>query len=149
MRNFTYFEDSPVEATPIPPTFEGLWIHYPTTPQASSRNFRFGKNARSYEFDIESSEMTFAGREFNVVEFGEHREDSFDCKVLIPHGPAYNEERDILRSFASSRATVVVRDNRGHVVFGAISSLSESHVHEGSDFTFTVNRVHREIWEII
>lgn len=146
---FTYFQDSSAASTTTAPTFKGLWVHYPENAQATSTNFLYGKNARSYEMEVENTEMRFAGREFRVIEFGEHRDDVFDCSVLIPHGPDYYAERDELRSFAMSRSTVVVRDNRGHVIFGSITGLSESHEDEGSVFTFEVLRVHREIWEII
>lgn len=147
-RTFTYFQDSDSVSSDTV-TFKGLWVHYPENAQASSHNFLYGKNARSYDIELENSEMEFAGREFRVVEFGEHRTDDFDCEVVIPHGSDYNEERDALRDFATSRTTVVVRDNRGHVVFGVISDLSESHEDEGSGFSFTVLRVHREVWEIL
>lgn len=146
---FTYFQDSTAVTTPTPPTFKGLWLHYPSNAQATSTNFLYGKNERSHETELENTELKFAGREFRVVEFGEHRDDSFSCGVKIPHGPNYYAERDALRLFANSRTTVVARDNRGHVVFGAITGLSESHDDDGSMFTFEVLRVHREIWEII
>lgn len=149
MRDFTYFQESEPVSTSEAPTFKGLWIHYPDNPQASSHNFLYGKNSRSYAFELENQELQFAGREFGVVEFGEHREDSFDCDVLIPHGGDYYEERDVLRKFAESRTTVVARDNRGHVVFGVIGSLSETYEDEGSGFGFEVVRVHQDVWEII
>lgn len=148
-RTFTYFQDSAAASTSTAPTFKGLWIHYPENAQATSTNFLYGKNARSYEMELENTELRFAGREFRVVEFGEHRDDSFSCTVKIPHGPSYYSERDDLREFAASRSTVVVRDNRGHVVFGVIAGLAESYEDDGSDFTFEVLRVHRETWEII
>lgn len=129
--------------------FKGLWIHFPESAQASSHNFLYGKNARSYGIELESTDLLFAGREFGVVEFGEHRTDSFDCDVKIPHGPDYYDERDHLRRFANSRTTVTVRDNRGHVIFGVITGCEEAHQDDGSDFSFSVQRVHRETWEII
>lgn len=124
--------------------FTGLWLHFPEDPQASSSNFIYGRDLRSYNINVGGRQLVLAGRKFQVTEFGEHQADQFDVSVIIPHGPSYDAERNLLRSFATSKRTVVARDNRGTVVFGAISDLSEDHQSEGSSFSFEVNRVHRE-----
>lgn len=124
--------------------FQGLWIHFPEQPQETTRNFLYGRDVRSYSTDVGGKQMVLAGRKFQVTEFGEHQTDAFKVTVIIPHGPNYESDRIQLRQFAESKRTLVVRDNRGVVVFGSISSIEESHVSEGSSFGFDVNRVHRE-----
>lgn len=124
--------------------FTGLWLHFPEDPAGTSSNFIYGRDLRSYSIDVGGKQIVLAGREFMITEFGEHRADEFEVQVIIPHGPNYDTERQLIRSFAASKRTVVARDNRGTVVFGSISNLSEDHQSEGSSFGFQVNRVHRE-----
>jgi len=127
--------------------FTGLWLHFPEDPQGTSTNFIYGRDLRSYSIDVGGKQLVLAGRKFQVTEFGEHQTDKFEVTVIIPHGPNYDSERRALRSFVTSKRTVVARDNRGTVVFGSISNLSEEHQSEGSSFGFEVNRIHREeIW---
>lgn len=126
----------------------GLWIHDPDSPQSTSTNFLYGKNSRGYDVSLSGGTLVLAGREFGVTNFGEHREDTFSVTVKIPHGPDYNEQRELLRSLVLSRKTMVFRDNRSVVVFGTCGSLSEGYESDGSDFSFEVNRVHKEIFEV-
>lgn len=147
MQELSGYCDSPVEpADPV--VLVGVWIHDPDAPQETSSNFVYGKDSRSYDIEVESNTIQLAGREFGVTNFGERREDSFSVDVLIPHGPSYNEDRDLLRELILARKTMVFRDNRGVVVFGTTDSLSESYESEGSGFSFEVTRVHKEIFEV-
>lgn len=139
----TSFSDSiPVYSDPA--LFAGLWLHYPDDPQGSSTQFLIGRDLRSYNINVGGRQMTLAGREFPVSEFGEHRNDQFSVQVIIPHGPTYYSDREALREFSVSKRTVVARDNRGVVIFGTIGELDEDHRSEGSGFSFDVTRVHRE-----
>jgi hypothetical protein len=140
--NLTTFTESSVVSAPVA-EFQGLWIHDPDNAQLSSHQFLYGRDLRSYSMEFGGTDMVFAGRKFKVVEFGEHQEDVFSCGVKIPHGPDYYTERRELREFAAMKETLCVRDNRGHVIFGAIKSLSEEHASDGSDFSFEVERVNR------
>lgn len=140
---FTSFSDS-VPAFSDTVQFRGLWMHFPDNPRESSVNFLYGKDLRSYEIDVGGSQLVLAGRKFPVSEFGEHQKDLFKVQVVIPHGPEYEDHRQALREFATSKQTLVARDNRGVVLHGSMSSLSEDHQKEGSAFSFDVKRVHRE-----
>ena len=137
------FTDS-VTVTSDPARFAGLWLHFPEDPEGSSTNFLHGRDMRSYGIDVGGKQLVLAGRKFPITEYGEHQSDEFEVSVVVPHGPNYDFERQDLRDFAESKRTVVARDNRGVVVFGAISALAEDYASEGSTFSFRVTRVHRE-----
>jgi hypothetical protein len=128
--------------------FSGLWLHFPEDPQATTTNFLYGRDVRSYDINVGGKQLVLAGRKFGVTEFGEHQEDAFKVTVIVPHGPEYESQRIELREFASSKRTVVARDNRGVVMHGSISSLTENHESQGSSFSFDVNRVHREEYRV-
>lgn len=147
MTDISYNESEPVSGGPA--LFDGVWIHLPGNEQLTSHNFLYGRDARSYSMEVPSTAMDFAGRTFQVVEFGEHQSDEFNVSLMIPHGPDYYSERDALREFLTLKSVVVVRDNRGHVIFGTIGSLDEDHESEGSVFAFSVVRVHQEVTEIL
>lgn len=142
-RDLETFSDSVVVSSD-PARFAGLWIHFPEDPEGSSTNFLHGRDMRSYGIDVGGKQLVLAGRRFPVTEYGEHQSDQFEVTVVVPHGPNYDFERQNLRDFAESKKTVVARDNRGVVVFGTISGLSEDYVSQGSTFNFNVARVHRE-----
>lgn len=147
MKELEWFNDSEVTlASPV--RLVGLWIHDPDNASQSSTQFMYGKDSRSYNIDIGGSTMVFAGREFPVTEFGEHRNDTFSVDVIIPHGPEYHSDREMLRNMVITRKTMCFRDNRGVVVYGTVGSLGEDHESHGSSFSFEVTRVHREIFEV-
>lgn len=147
MQALENFNDSEVVVA-VPVRLVGLWIHDPIDPNQTSTQFMYGKDARGYSIDIGGSTMLFAGREFPVTEFGEHRNDTYSVKVMIPHGPEYHSDREMLRDMVLTRRTMCFRDNRGVVVYGTVGSLDEDHASAGSDFSFEVTRVHREIFEV-
>lgn len=147
MIELEHFNDSDVVVAE-PVHLVGLWIHDPINPNQTSTQFKYGKDSRSYSIDIGGSSMFFAGREFPVTEFGEHRNDSYSVSVTIPHGPQYHAERELLRNTVLTRRTMCFRDNRGVVVYGTVGDLGEDHESHGSDFSFEVTRVHREIFEV-
>lgn len=147
MKELEHYNDSEVVlADPV--RLEGLWIHDPINPSQTSVQFRYGKDSRGYSIDVGGSTHFFAGREFPVSEFGEHRSDSYSVKVVIPHGPTYHADREALRNTVLTRRTMCFRDNRGVVVYGTVGSLGEDHESHGSVFSFDVTRVHREVFEV-
>lgn len=148
MTDFSTFSDSSPATADDELSLEALWIHDPSDAQNTIKQFRFGRDTRSFEIDVGGKEQVFAGRRFPVVDYGEHQKNSFSIGVQILNGPDYNDDRQTLRDFVESKKTLVFRDNRGHAVFGTVSSLSEDHDSWGSSFKFTVIRVHREITEI-
>lgn len=147
MEELQWLNDSEVVVSD-PVRLVGLWVHDPDDDHQTSTQFLYGRDTRSYGIELTSEHKKFAGREFGVTEFGEHRDDSFSVGVVIPHGPNYNEERALLRERVLSHKTMCFRDNRGVVIFGTVGSLEEDQVSHGSDFSFEVARVHREVFEV-
>lgn len=147
MQELQWFNDSEVVVS-APVRLVGLWVHDPDNADQTSTNFLYGKDARSVAIELSSEMTSFAGREFGVTEFGEHRNDSLSVSVTIPHGPDYNSEREQLRFLVLGRRTMCYRDNRGVVMFGTVGSLGEDQESHGSVFGFEVNRVHRETFEV-
>lgn len=141
------FNDSAIYV-PDPVYLVGLWLHDPDDPSGTSVNYRFGRDLRSYSADVGGTQLLFAGREFGVTEFGEHRNDVFSIGLVIPHGDTYNEERRVLEELVLSRKTIVARDNRGVVIYGTVGDLPEEHESHGSSYSFEVTRVHRETFEV-
>jgi hypothetical protein len=131
-----------------PVNLVGLWVHDPDNAEQTSTNFLYGKDARSVSIELNNERLVFAGREFGITEFGEHRDDTFAVSVTIPHGPSYNEDRETLRYLVLGRKTMCYRDNRGVVMFGTVGTLGEDQESHGSVFSFEVNRVHREVFEV-
>lgn len=147
MEELQWLNDSEVVVSD-PVRLVGLWVHDPDNADQTSTQFMYGRDTRGYDIALTSEYMNFAGREFGVTEFGEHRNDGFSVGVVIPHGPDYNRDRAKLKEMVLCRKTMCYRDNRGVVIFGTASGLSEEQVSHGSDFSFEVIRVHQEIFEV-
>lgn len=126
----------------------GLWIHDPINPSQTSTQFMYGKDSRGYDIDVGGSTRHFAGRVFPVTDFGEHQSDTFSVATMVPHGPEYHTEREMLRNLVLTKRTMCFRDNRGVVIYGTVGSLGEEYASDGSEFSFDVTRVHREIFEV-
>jgi len=123
---------------------EGVWIHDPDSAQDTVKNYRFGKDAKNSSIDIIGAKHVFAGRRFPVFEYGEHQEDKVSVSIIVDHGPDYMQQLQELRDFAELKKTIVYRDNRGRMFYGAISGFSDSDKSYGSDVSFEVQRVDRE-----
>lgn len=147
MEELQWLNDSEIVVSD-PVRLVGLWVHDPDNADQTSTQFMYGKDARGYDIELTSEHMQFAGREFGVTEFGEHRNDSFSVSVTVPHGPTYNSDRATLREMVLARKTMCYRDNRGVVIFGTASGLGEAQESHGSVFDFEVTRVHQEIFEV-
>lgn len=147
MDDLLNYNDSDV-VVPDPVYLIGLWLHDPDDPTGTSLNYQIGRDMRSYSAEVGGAQLVFAGREFPVTDFGEHRSDTFSIGLIIPNGDTYNEERRLLSELVLSRKTIVARDNRGVVIYGTVGDLPEEHESQGSSYSFEVTRVHRETFEV-
>lgn len=139
MSRYTFFSDSDPAATQL--ELEGVWLHLPSNPAATVRQYRFGKAARSSSIEIGGTVMVFAGRRWPVTEYGEHQEDEYSINVQIPNGETYRADLDGLRQFAEAKTAMVLRDNRGRAAHGTMAGYSEDDQEWGSEVSFTFHRV--------
>lgn len=140
---FDFFTDSEAnEGGPV--ALEGAWIHDPADAEGTVRQYRYGRDARSTSIDIGGTSMKFAGRTFPVVDYGEHQDNTYEVKIVVPHGPSYRTDLEALKAFAQSKTTLMFRDNRGRAMHGTMSGYSEADQSLGTEITFEMTRVHRE-----
>lgn len=66
-----------------------------------------------------SALMQFSGREYPIVEYGEHSTLNFDLNFLIMD----ESELDLLREFANNREILLFRDRKGRKEFVSISDI--------------------------
>lgn len=119
----------------------GVWLHDPLDPEGTSRNYPYGGAARSLSVDTMGQASYYAGRSAPVVDYGEHEEVKLSCKVVIPHGVTWRSDVDGLRSLATSRGPLVLRDNRGRVVTGTLADYAEADEPFGTTVSFVVTQV--------
>ncbi|GAA4082748.1 hypothetical protein [Actinomadura miaoliensis] len=139
MTHYTFYSDSDPATTRL--ELEGAWIHDPADPAGTVRHYRFGKATRDTKIDIGGTSLTFAGRRFPVVEYGEHQDDQYGIRVQIPDGDTYRAELDDLRAFAEAKTTLVFRDNRGRQMHGTMSGYAVDDQPWGAEVSFTFTRV--------
>lgn len=136
-----FFTDSTITQLETALQLQGVWIHDPTDPAFTVRQFLFGKDNRSTAVNTKGAIQVYAGRKFPVVEFGEHQEDDFSISVDVPHGPTYRTELGDLSDFMEAKTTLVLRDNRGRVAYGTMSGYNEADQAWGSTVGFKFSRV--------
>jgi hypothetical protein len=120
----------------------GVWIHDPLDPEGTTRVYPFGADSREHAVDIDSAGTQYAGREFPVVDYGEGSTQTETIRIVVPHGPDYQERLEELDGWARARRTLHLRDNRGRSLRGTMGGLRATDQGYGSDVSFTFNRVH-------
>lgn len=121
--------------------FQGVWIHDPTNPQATVRQFLYGKATRSASIALETAGHHYAGRVLPVYDYGDYEDDKFPISLDVPFGDTWAADIAALQGFAQTRQTLVVRDNRGRVFYGVLTDYSEKDEESGTTVSFTVTRV--------
>lgn len=119
----------------------GVWIHDPSDPAGSIRNYPFGASARERTVDIMPAGNYYAGRQAPVVDFGEFEGETISFSVQVPHGATWRQDVVRVRTLASQKRTMLYRDNRGRVLPGTLSGYRESDQDYGTDVSFVVTRV--------
>lgn len=134
----TYTDSDPVEEGL---QLLGLWIHDPLDPEGTIRQFVYAKSQRSSSIDTLGTGHFYAGRQFQVVDYGEHQDDGFGVRLDIPHGADWAADLVALTAFAEGRRTLCYRDGRGRLFFGAMSGYKEDDQNWGTAVAFGVTRV--------
>ena len=134
------YADSEPATTSI--SFMGVWIHDPTDAEGTVRTYVYGADSRDTAVDVEASGTQYAGRAFPVVDFGEGETQTETIRIVIPHGPSYQEDLEALKAWARLRRTLHLRDNRGRNLRGTMSALRLTDAGHGSDAQFSFGRVH-------
>ena len=143
-----YFTDSTETVADRELELQGVWLHDPTDPEVTIRQFIYGKDNRSTALDIKGVTQQFAGRTFPVTDFGEHEEEDISITVDIPHGPTHRTEEADLRAFAEMRRTLYLRDNRGRACYGTMSGYQQSDQSWGVTVGFKFGRTSYIIKEV-
>lgn len=139
------FTDSASVTVELP--IRGVWIHDPDSPETTLRNFVFGANQRSDNFDPMGAGSLFAGRSAPVFDYGDPVGRTYDLTIDVPYGETHDEDLAFLRDFAENRKNVWVRDNRGRSVYGAIGSMKITDTAFGEQVSFTITSAYRTITE--
>lgn len=133
------FNDSLTSTTTL--DLLGVWVHDPLDSEGTLRQYQFGSAARSRDIDARGEGQFYAGRTYQVRDFGEHQADNLAVTVDVPHGPNWAQQVTELENFATARTTLVLRDNRGRVYFGPMLGYRENDQDWGTQVTFSVARV--------
>lgn len=134
------FTDSDI-VTGGPITLDGVWLHDLADPDGTVRQFRYGKSLRSTDFDPQGTQLLYAGRTDPVLEYGEHRLQSYSIGIHVPFGPDWEDDLLALQGFVEGRNTLALRDNRGRAMKGHLSDYQESDIDSGTMVTFRFTRV--------
>lgn len=120
-------------------TLQGVWLHDPSDPAGTVRQYLFGGTGRTSSPAAGSTELRFVGRVFPVYEFGEDETEDVRTTVQVPHGLDWAEQRAALLATARSKRVWCYRDNRGRRVFGVLG-VRDSDQAYGSAIDLTVDR---------
>ncbi len=126
----------------------GVWIHDPTNPEGTARNFIYGENSKTNTYDPMGAGSYFSGRSAPVFDYGDPEGETIDVMIEIPYGPTHAADLELLFLFARNRRPVWFRDMRGRAMFGTIGSIKNQDQAWGAQVSFIVTKAHREIVEV-
>lgn len=118
---------------------EGVWIHDPSSPDATLSNFLYGNVGRSEGVTIDNSELRFIGRALPVYDMGGFESQELEIDITIPYGPDEQDQVEWFRAVARSRRALCYRDNRGRLTYGIIGSVNMKDEREGTVVSFTLH----------
>lgn len=124
----------------------GVWIFDPEVGAESSvRVYLYGSSQREDSLDAMGAPGYYAGREFPVMDYGEHSSISVSVTVDIPRGESYFQDLEDLIAFAASKRTLHYRDNRGRSMYVTLDGMRRKDTSWGTQVSFTATRAHRDI----
>lgn len=133
-----YTDSAPVEGGL---TLAGVWLHDPEDPEGTARQFLYGRSRRTAAVSPQHTLAHYAGRRYPVADFGDLQTDSFAVTVEVPDGSTAAADLAALDEFATSRRTLVYRDNRGRLAFGTMSGYGVADQDWGSLVSWSWLRV--------
>lgn len=119
--------------------FQGVSLHYPAQADATERLFQYGTIDKGSEIAMDATPMRFVGRTSRVYDFSTMTDENYSFKIEVPFGDTYYEELAWLRSVGTTREVLCVRDGRGRVVYGVVSSWSDSDSMVGTTVSMTIS----------
>lgn len=129
--------------------YPGVWLHDPLDPEGTLVRFAYGKNGRSSSIDTLGEGNLYAGREYPVVDFGEHTSEKVSVTIEIPDGTDAAASLAALDEFARSKRTLFYRDNRGRAFYATLSGYTRSDASWGTGVSFEAARVHYSVTEVV
>ena len=138
------YTDSETDTTSI--TLRGVWLHDPLDPAGTVVRLPYGKASRSAKIDPTVGGTLYAGRTYPVVDWGETQQDQYQITAVIPfgtdeYGGDWAVDVAAVRTFATLRRTVCMRDSRGRRAFGVLTGFGERDTEAGTEVSFTVSAV--------
>lgn len=128
-------------STVVAPTLQGVWVHLPSDPAGTVRQFLYGGfSARSETAQVAAEGLQFSGRTFPIFDYGDAQSESVDASIQIPFGDTWADDLQYFRTLYAGRQTVCYRDSRQRLVFGAVSGYKVADAGEGSIVSLTVER---------
>lgn len=124
------------------PTLSGVWLHSVADPAGTETPYLYQSANRAEALQVQGIPLQFIGRTFTVIEYGDQEAQAMKLGIMVPWSDTHDTDVEQVRQFARSRATVVYRDNRGRLIFGAIpGEVGISDERDGTIATFDLNRV--------
>lgn len=119
------------------PTLAGIWLHSVADPAGTEVAYPYQASNRAETLTVQAYPLQFIGRTFAVVEYGEQEAQSMKLGLMVPWSDSHDGDVAQVRSYARGRATLVYRDNRGRLAFGAIpGDVAISDERDGSVVAF-------------
>jgi hypothetical protein len=126
----------------------GIWIHDPEDPEGTAVNYVYGAAAREHVVDAGGQGTLYAGRAFQVMEYGEHEEETLSINIQVPHGSTFASDLEALDVLARAKRTLWIRDNRGRSFAGTIAAYKVQDQKWGAAVAMTFGRVHYTVEEV-
>lgn len=133
------FSDSAVASATL--ELSGVWLHDPLDPEGTAINYPYGGARGRLNSDTLQEATYYAGREFPVLDIGQHRSVSVQATVHVENGPEWLTRINRLREVPSLRRALVYRDGRSRNLTGALSGLTEQDQAWGSEVSFTFTQM--------
>jgi hypothetical protein len=124
-------------STATAPLLTGVWVHDPSSAEATVSNFLYGNVGRTEGISVENTELRFIGRALPVYDMGGFESQELSIDITIPYGPDEQDQVEWFRNAVRNRRTLCYRDNRGRLTYGIIGSISFADKNEGTAVSFT------------
>lgn len=128
--------------------YPGVWLHDPLDPVGTLWRFEYGRSQRSSTVDVLGQGTLYAGREFPVVDFGEHTAEKASVVIDIPNGVDASADLAALDDFVRGKRTLYFRDNRGRGFHCTVGGYQRQDAHWGAAISFDAVRTHYAVTEV-
>lgn len=123
----------------------GIWLHEPSDPQGTVRDFPYGEANHEDSFDSMGVGTYYVGRSSPVFDYGDPSSSSVSATIDVLNGSDYLTILDSLREFAAAKKELYYRDNRGRSMYGTMSGFKVSDQRWGAQVSFTFTQAYRVV----